>query len=97
MADYRDFPTQAQAREIIASLRDRDVKLLFLYTGGAYYYFNHRGQFAASLGAAARAGNVSLEFWADCDHTFYLKRDRERLQHLVADWMQSNFAVARPR
>jgi len=97
MDDYRDFPSKSQARKMMSDLTARDVRTLFLFTGGAYDYFNHPGQLASCLGPAAKAGNVSLAFWEDCDHTFFLKRDRERLQRLVADWMQANFAAYRGR
>lgn len=95
MSDYRDFPSQDQAKQVMVDLAARDVKLLFLFTGGAYDYFNHADQLAACLGPAAKSANVSLALWADCDHTFFLQRDRQRLHRLVADWMQANFAAAR--
>jgi pimeloyl-ACP methyl ester carboxylesterase len=91
MANFRDFPTRAEAVEQMAELVSRDVRLLFVFTGGAYRYFNHAGQLPACLGAAARAPQVSLAYWRDCDHTFYLRRDRDRLQHLVESWLDAEF------
>lgn len=90
--DFRDFPAPADGRARVAAMVKRDMRLLYVFTGGAYSYFNHRGQLSACLGPAAKSGKVSLEFWPDCDHTFYLKRDRQRLHARVAEWMQSNFA-----
>lgn len=89
--DYRDFPPRALAARQMAQLVARDVRMLFIYTGGAYRYFNHRGQLAACLGKAARAPQVSLQHWRDCDHTFYLRQDRLRMQQAVTAWMQAQF------
>lgn len=88
LADFRDFPARGDA---VAALRDmvaRDVRLLFVFTGGAYAYFNHPGQLAACLGRAARSPQVALAHWPDCDHTFYLQRDRSRLQREVLAWLR---------
>jgi pimeloyl-ACP methyl ester carboxylesterase len=95
--DYRDFPPQAEASEQLASLVARDVRVLFLYTSGAYSYFNHVGQLADGFGAAAREPQVTLEFWPFCDHTFYLRRDRDRMVATFVAWMQAQFPVAANR
>ncbi|GAB3337643.1 alpha/beta hydrolase [Marilutibacter aestuarii] len=92
LLDYRDFPEQVHARAQLRALVDRDVRLLCIYTSGSYYYVNHAGQLAGALGPAARARQVSVEFWRDCDHTFYLRRDREKLFARTVDWMRDNFA-----
>lgn len=91
--DYRDFPPQTDAVKQLEAMVARDVRLLFLFTGGAYSYFNHAGQLADGFGPAAKSRQVTLEFWPDCDHTFYLQRDRERLQRLVVSWMRAQFAT----
>ncbi|MBB1061457.1 alpha/beta fold hydrolase [Marilutibacter spongiae] len=99
LLDYRDFPEQAHARSQLRALVDRDVRLLCIYTSGSYYYVNHAGQLAGALGPAARARQVSVEFWRDCDHTFYLRRDRSRLLARTVAWMRDNFGTdeASPR
>ena len=91
MANFRDWPARSEAVAQMADMADRGVRLLFVYTGGAYCYFNHAGQFAACLGRGARGDNVSFAYWDDCDHTFYLQRDRLRLQALVGDWLARDF------
>ncbi|MGQ4659064.1 alpha/beta hydrolase [Lysobacter sp. F6437] len=89
--NFRDFPGRADAVKQMAALVARDVRMLFLFTGGAYGYFNHPRQLVACLGRAARSSAVGLEHWPDCDHTFYLRRDRARLQRTVAAWMRGQF------
>ncbi|WP_167285029.1 serine aminopeptidase domain-containing protein [Marilutibacter alkalisoli] len=94
LLDYRDFPERADAARQLAGLVDRGVRLLCLYTSGSYYYFNHAGQFAAALGRAGRAPQVRVELWRDCEHTFYLRRERERLVARVTDWMLEEFPAS---
>ncbi|QOD92024.1 alpha/beta hydrolase [Lysobacter sp. CW239] len=91
MDEYREHPSRAEAAKQLARLVARDVRLLLLYTGGSERYFNYRGQLSACLGRAACARQVTLELWKDCDHTFYLQRDRQRLQQTLVSWMQREF------
>ena len=89
----RSFPPRADSARRLAALVERDVQLFFVYTGGAYGYCNHASQLAAALGAPARHPAVSVQYWPGCDHTFYLRRDRERLGEAVAAWMQARFGA----
>lgn len=91
--DYRDFPPQADARQQMDALVARDARMLFLFTSGAYPYFNYEHQLGDCFGAAGRASQVTVEFWPQCDHTFYLRRDRERMVATFVAWMQSQFAA----
>lgn len=91
--DLRDFPTREQAQRRLQELVAADCKLWFLFTGGVAGYFNYAGQLADSLGPAARAPQVDVEYWPDCDHTFYLRRDRKRMQEAVAAWMTARFGI----
>ena len=91
---YREHPPQAEAVQQLQRLLERDVRLLFVYTGGSNHYFNHPGQLRACLGDAAAAPQVTVELWRDCDHTFYLRHDRQRLQQRLVSWMHSEFGSA---
>ncbi|HEY5803129.1 MAG TPA: alpha/beta hydrolase [Lysobacter sp.] len=94
LADFRDFPSRADAVKMMSTMVARDTRLLFVFTGGAYPYFNHRAQLATCLGSAARAPQVSLQFWREYDHTFYLRKHRRVLFDCIAGWMQAQFAQA---
>ncbi|MDR0182530.1 serine aminopeptidase domain-containing protein [Lysobacter arvi] len=93
LSDFRDWPERSQARRMLAGMVARDLRLLFVFTGGAYHYFNHRAQLAASLGHAAQAPQVSLEFWREYDHTFFLRKHRAVLFKRVVAWMLSEFGA----
>lgn len=97
LSDFRDWPSRAQARQMLATMVERGTRLLFVFTGGAYHYFNHRAQLVASLGNAAASPRVSLEFWREYDHTFYLRKHRRVLIARIAAWMREEFAGAEPR
>ena len=93
LLDYRDFPPQAEARAQLQALVARGVHFLWIHTSGSYYYVNHAGQLAGALGPAARSARVKVEFWRDCDHTFYLRQDRRKLLSRTVEWMQGSFAA----
>lgn len=97
LADFRDWPEKTEARRMLSDIVERGTRLLFVFTGGAYHYFNHRDQLAASLGRAARAPQVALEFWREYDHTFYLRKHRRVLIARVEAWMRSEFGPSESR
>lgn len=97
LSDFRDWPSRAQAQGMLTTMVERGTRLLFVFTGGAYHYFNHRAQLVASLGSAAASPRVSLEFWREYDHTFYLRKHRRVLIARIAAWMREEFAGAEPR
>ena len=92
MENFRDWPSRQDAIAAVKGMVSRDVRMLFVFTGGAYRYFNHAGQLPTALGGAIESRQVSSEYWPDCDHTFYLKRDRSRLQQRVISWLSQEYA-----
>ena len=96
LSDFRDWPERAKARGMLAEMIARDVRLLFVFTGGAYHYFNHRAQLAASLGRATQQKQVSLDFWPEYDHTFFLRKHRRILLKRIAAWMDAEFGGRMP-
>ena len=66
--------------------------MLMLYTGGIERYYNHQRQAKECFGPVMRSPRMSTEYWADCDHTFYARRHRERLSATVVAWMKARYA-----
>ncbi len=87
IADYREWPDRAEAQRQFATLLARDVRSLWVYTGGYRDRFLHPRQFAWSFGEAAGDGRVAMHYWPDCDHTFYARAHRDRLLATVESWL----------
>ena len=96
MENFRDWPSRQDAIAAVKAMVSREVRMLFVFTGGAYRYFNHAAQLPAALGEAIGSRQVSATYWPDCDHTFYLKRDRVRLQQQVVSWLRQEFGTPKP-
>lgn len=88
-ADFRDWPTLDEARAQFEGLVARDVRMLWIYTGGYTDRMLHARQFRWMFGAAASRDGVALHYWPDADHTFYARTHRDRLVARVADWMHT--------
>ena len=89
--DLRDFPSRAEATRRLASLDERGVSTLLLYTGGVASYYNHRRQARECFGKVMRSPRMATEYWPQCDHTFYVREHREKLFAKLVDWMGTRF------
>lgn len=89
--DLRDFPTREEAVRRLQVLDARGAQVLLLYTGGVASYHNHRRQARENFGAVMRSPNMATEYWAECDHTFYVRRHREKLFAYLERWMGARF------
>jgi len=89
--DLRDFPSRAEAVRRLASLDERGVSTLLLYTGGVASYYNHRRQARECFGKVMRSPRMATEYWPECDHTFYVRAHREKLFARLVDWMGGRF------
>ncbi|WP_449429504.1 alpha/beta fold hydrolase [Rhodanobacter umsongensis] len=85
-----DFPPAAQVRDDLEDMLKRDLKLCFIYSGGASKYFNHLRQFRECFGPVGTHPNVSVSFLKEADHTYILAVDRTRLLGLIEDWLHRN-------
>ena len=85
-AAYRDWPTRADARTQLATMLERDVRLLLVYTGGIPEYLREPRQLRWSFGSKVDDPRITLHYWRDCDHTFYSRAVRERLLEALSQW-----------
>ena len=97
MGAYREWPGRAEVRRDFAALVARDVRSLWIFTGGHAACFAHPRQFGWSLGPAARDPRVVMHHWPDCSHTFYLRGHRDRLLGVIDAWMTRDFGSAGAR
>jgi hypothetical protein len=86
---FRTWPGHAEAREQFARLVARDVRLLWIFSGGYADRFLHPRQFQWAFGPPARDSRVTMHYWPDCDHTYFGRAQRDRLIDAVAGWMDA--------
>lgn len=92
-------PTTLPPREVmVAQLRAlsaRGARLLYVFTGGLPYRYNHAGQFAGTFPELRDEPNLEVRYFPAWDHTFSDPASRKRLIELVSEWMEK-VAVAAP-
>lgn len=93
---FRTWPTHAQAREQFAQLLARDVRMLWIFSGGYADRFLHHRQFEWSFGASARDPRATMHYWPDCDHTYFSQAQRARLIDTITGWMRDQDGRATP-
>ncbi len=70
---------------------DRNVALLFIYSGNWYLYFNYHDQIRDSFPDVPFGDRLTVEHFPEADHTYTLLEDRERLFATMLGWMQERF------
>lgn len=84
---FRTWPDHATARRQFEQLVARDVRFMWVFSGGYGDRFLHPRQFGWSFGPATRDPRVAFHYWPDCDHTYFVRAQRERLITTTTDWM----------
>jgi pimeloyl-ACP methyl ester carboxylesterase len=83
----RPITSRGVMEQQIASLLDRSVKMLFVFTPGVPENYNHRAQFRRTFPRIAANQHVTYEFLATSDHTFSTQGARERISAVLRDWI----------
>lgn len=91
---HRSMPSLEAARAGMASMEAKGQKLLLVYTGGASEYYNYAGQIFDSVPEAKKYAGVSECYLPKSDHTYMLKRDREEVMDVLADWYKESWPAA---
>lgn len=86
--DFRSWPSHVVARAQFEEMLDRDVQMLFVYSGGFADRFMHRRQFRWAFGRSTDDPKVCMHYWPDCDHTYYGDEQRRRLITRIATWLE---------
>jgi hypothetical protein len=83
----RRFPPRARFRQTLASLSERGVELLFVYTGeGMADHYNYEEQFFDAF-PEFRGRSVEVVFLAATDHLFSRARSRAALATVLGRWV----------
>lgn len=70
----------------LASLVDRGVNVLLVYTGRGAACYQYRTRFKPTIDRLAREGSLRVEIFDDSDHVFSRRADRRELARVVCDW-----------
>ncbi len=90
----RSMPSIEQATSGLAEMDRLGQKSLLIYTGGVSEYYNYSGQIFDSIPAAKQYKGVSECYLPDSDHTYMLKRDREKVLSVLCDWYKASWPLA---
>lgn len=69
----------------------RNVKSLYLFTGGVTVYYNYKDQFKDGFQRYDFWNNIEVDRYPEFDHTFLLIDDRQVMIKRVRDWLDKHF------
>lgn len=70
-------------------LHQRQVKFLYIYTGGVREYYNYQDQFYDGFKKEPFIKSVTVHLMAETDHTFSLHHDRRILLSSISSWLET--------
>jgi pimeloyl-ACP methyl ester carboxylesterase len=82
----RDLPTREQLRAAFESIREREGRVLSIFTHYALGYYNQRGQLGRFLGVNGYQQFCTELFWPQVHHTYTLEVHRRRLIEEIKTW-----------
>ena len=84
----REFPSKPQFAADLATLADRSVKMLFVYTINADGHYNYAAQFHETFGYR---DSIDVTFYTRADHVFSTEAHRRELLTRIVRWMNERF------
>jgi hypothetical protein len=82
---HREYPTREKFETDLATMVDRGVRLLFVYTQQITYLYKR--QFWDWLRRKDWGGQVAVEYYPRADHVFRFQVDRETMMAHVTRWV----------
>jgi hypothetical protein len=82
----RDSPGQAEMRTAFESIRNRNGRVLSVFTSYANIYYNQAGQLQRVLGVEGYRKFCAEICWPAAEHTFTLESHMELLLDVVSTW-----------
>jgi hypothetical protein len=79
-------PPRAQAQADLAGFVGRGLRLLYVYSGEAFYYYNHAGQFWKMYPGLDFRGLAAAEYYPSADHLFTQAKNRADLIARIRRW-----------
>jgi pimeloyl-ACP methyl ester carboxylesterase len=82
----RDLPTREQLRAAFEAIRERQGRVLSIFTHYALGYYNLRGQLGRFLRVNGYQHFCTELFWPEVEHTYTLELHRRRLMEEIKNW-----------
>jgi hypothetical protein len=79
-------PNLEQLRAAFQSIRQREGRVMSVFTRGALEYYNQTGQLGRVLGVEGYQQFCTEVFWPQAEHTFVLEPHRRRLIEEIKTW-----------
>lgn len=83
-------PPRAQAQADLAGFVARGLRLLYVYSGEAFYYYNHAGQFWKMYPGLDFRGLAEAEYYPSADHLFTQVQNRANLVARICLWARES-------
>lgn len=83
---FRDLPTREQFRAAVESIREREGRVLSIFTKYASRYYNRTGQLGRALRVTGYKQFCTEVFWPHVDHTYRLEIHRRWLIEEIKSW-----------
>jgi pimeloyl-ACP methyl ester carboxylesterase len=83
---FRDLPTRDELRAAIELIRERQGRVLSIYTQYALRYYNRAGQLGRVLDVDGYEQFCTELFWPQAEHTYRLELHRRRLIEAIKIW-----------
>lgn len=83
------LPPIEEARQRLTALIARQTRMLYIFTGGLEWRYNHKRQLFRAFPGLDWKGCAELEYYGDSDHTFSRVEHQRLMIHRICAWAQS--------
>jgi pimeloyl-ACP methyl ester carboxylesterase len=80
------WPSQATAEADLAALREREVSLLFIFSG-EWARYAYEGQMRDALHGVGLGDLLAEARIEEAEHLYFTRRERDRLRHALVEWL----------
>ena len=83
------LPPKHEVQTDLAKLVDRNVNLLYIFSGEQIDFYNYEKQFVDAFATVNFKDTLTVIYNGEADHTYSIALDRDRLVSQVVDWLKS--------
>ena len=84
--DLRNIPSRDQMREAFEKIREREGRVLSIFSRYALQYYNQAGQMGRVMSVEGYNDYCEEIFWPHADHTYPLASHRDHLVEKIKAW-----------